>query len=82
MTNGELKDAMAIATSDADLSAETGQIDIFSGFGLPDFKQVAVTTRQVASLIRWQALAFDGSIDAEALNEIAHAGRRKFQIVD
>ena len=81
MNKQELTNAMTVAKSDSDLSSEMGQIDIFDGFALPDFKPVACTTRQVAALIKWQCFQFDGGIDAEALNEIRVCGRKKFEVV-
>lgn len=53
----------------------------FNGFGLPDFQPVHVTLRQVAELMRWQALQFNGEWNAEALQEIAKHGRQKFIII-
>lgn len=81
MTAQDLKNAVQIARSDVDLHSELGSIDIFDGFGLRSFDPVYVTTRQVAMLVRWQAFNLGGGIDAEALNEIAVHGRRKFIIV-
>ena len=81
MTKDELSQAVAVATSEADLSNEVANIDIFNGYGLPGFKPVYVTVRQVAALIRWQAVQFDGGVHAESLNELAYAGRQKFQIL-
>lgn len=81
MNKAELKEAVAIAQSDADLSVEGQQASIFDGFALPDFKPVTVTLRQVAELIRWQAIELNGQIDAEALNEVANCGRKRFLVV-
>ena len=83
MTKTELSNAVELATSDVDLGNETLQIDIFDGFGLPDFKPVTVTTRQLAALIRWQAEYLGGGsgLDAAALNEIATIGRKRFLVV-
>jgi len=63
-----------------DLSA-TDDTMLF-GCGLPGFKPVHTTLAAVAKLIRWQAIRFNGQWDAEALNEIATIGRKKFLIVD
>lgn len=81
MNKAELKEAVAIAQSDADLSAEAEQCNIFDGCALPDFKPVTVTVRQVAELIRWQAILLNGQIDTEALNELANWGRKRFLVV-
>lgn len=82
MRLSQLNEAMKIAQSNADLSKEMSQIHIFDGFGLPDFKPVVATIRQLATLIRWQTFQFNGGIDAEALNEIVYFGRRRFLILD
>ena len=82
MTKEELSKARELATNeDVDLAAETGQIDIFNGYALPDFKPVYVTIEMVAALIRWEALWFNGNLDANALNAIAAAGRKKFLVL-
>jgi hypothetical protein len=79
MTKDEFSKAVEIAKSDADLSADvTG---LFDGCGLPGFEPVHVTLRNVAELIRWQALQLNGQFDAEALNEVANIGRKRFIIV-
>lgn len=81
MKKDQLQRAVEIATSDEDLSTEMEQIDIFSGFGLPDFEPVTVTVKQLAALVRWQCSQFNGGIDAQALNEIAELGKKRFQVV-
>jgi len=79
MNKKELSEAVKIAQSGEDLS--TSGIDCFFGFGLPDFKSLAVTIKQIARLIRWQCFMFNGEMDMEALNEIRDTGRKKFLIV-
>ncbi len=79
MTKDELKQAVALAGSEGTLPLD---LEVFDGFGRHDFKPVHVTVRQVAGLIRWQCQRFDREMDAEALDEIAREGRRKFVIVD
>lgn len=53
----------------------------FDGFGLESFKTVTCTIRQVAALIRWQAVGIFGGVDAAALAEIEKIGRHKFNVV-
>lgn len=79
MTKNELAQAMDMVRKHE--SSGFDDIGIFDGFGLSDFKPVTVTTAMVAQLIRWQALRFDGSIDVDALQEIANCGRHKFIVV-
>lgn len=55
--------------------------ELFDGFGLPDFKPVCCTLKAMASLIKWQALQFNGQFDQEALNEIWNC-RKRFLIAD
>ena len=76
----EFKAAFAVAK--AEESMIDVDISVFWGFGLPDFKQVFVTLRQVAALIRWQCGTFAGDWDAQALQEIQHYGRTRFVILD
>ena len=79
MTKKEFSQALRIAQSnEEDLPKD---LNIFDGFGLPDFKPVHVTIRDVAALLRWQGLYFDGVWDAEEINEVAQCGRRRFLIV-
>lgn len=54
----------------------------FDGFGLSSFQPVAVTLADVAELIRWQCLQFNGELNSDALSEIQIAGRHKFVIAD
>jgi hypothetical protein len=56
-------------------------LEIFDGFALPGYQPKAVTTAQVAALIRWQCFQLNGDIDADALQEIANAGRHRFTVV-
>jgi len=78
MNKSELTDALSIAQSNVDL---TGEAQPFDGFGLPEFKPTACTRRQVARLIRWQCIQFNGQLDAKALEEIRFHGRKKFIVV-
>lgn len=80
MTAQQFKQACRIAMSDVDLSEH--DIDIFDGFGLPDFKQVFVTLAQVARLIRWQCQYMSGGFDSEALQEVQRYGRSRFVVID
>lgn len=80
MTAKEFKTAFSIADSESDLSHE--DTTRFMGFGLQDFAPVCCTLRQIASLIRWQALTFAGTWEMDALDEIREYGRRKFIVLD
>ena len=79
MTRDELKQATAIAM---DRNTDLSNVDdsLFLGFGLPSFKPVNVTLRQVAKLIRWQAVMLNDEIDAQMYDEVAQVGRRKFVV--
>lgn len=63
-----------------DLSTEE-QGHLF-GFGLPEFKPVACTIRQVARLIRWQGGMFNGGWDMNMVDEVRQYGRKKFLIIE
>ena len=79
MRKADLDKALAIARSKAPLDmAETA---IFDGFGLPDFRPVTCTVEALAALVRWQCIRLNGSVDAEALDEIATCGRQRFHVL-
>jgi hypothetical protein len=83
MNRPEAQAAFEIADNQAiDLARE--DLGIFWGFGLSEFVgPVHVTLRQVARLMRWQGLGWDGrSWDADALNEVIQMGRKRFLILD
>lgn len=81
MTIEQLQKAFAIANDrNVDLS-NVDDTNLF-GFGLPTFAPVYTTLQAVAKVIRWQALQFNGQWNAEALNEVAQLGRKKFLILD
>ncbi len=75
----DLDAALAIARSDRPLNMD--DLSIFDGFGLADFKPVTCTIEALAMLVRWQCVCFDGSIDAENLQEIATVGRHRFTVL-
>ena len=79
MKTSDLDKALALARSDAPLNVE--DLSIFDGFGLPDFKPVTCTVEALAMLIRWQCFCLNGSIDSEALQEIATLGRHRFFVL-
>ena len=82
MNKQELTDALTMARDvSIDLSGQTRNIDVFSGYGRRNFQTVFVTIADVASLIRWQCIRFDGMVDHEEFQGIAIIGRRKFQII-
>jgi hypothetical protein len=68
MDKRQFDKAVKIATS-----MEAGNFNnmhIFDGFALKDYKPVLCHINDMAGLIHWQAVNFDGSINAEALAEI------------
>jgi hypothetical protein len=75
----DIDSALAIARSDAALNIE--DLSLFDGFALPGFRPVTCTVEALAMLIRWQCVCFDGSIDGEALQEIATLGRHRFTVL-
>jgi hypothetical protein len=79
MTTQQLSAALELAQSDADLSRES--IGHFDGYGLNGFEPVLCTVQQVARLVRWQCIQLNGATDADALNELAQFGRRRFIVV-
>ena len=79
MNVAEFKDALRIA-KDADIDLSDEELGVMNGYGLPDFKPVSVSTRQVARMIRWQAQYIGGGWDAEEINSIRQLGRKRFEI--
>ena len=67
MTRREFDAAFDLAKSDQDLSGHP--IEIFDGFGLPDFKPIMTTLEATARCIRWQCQYLTGGWDTNALNE-------------
>lgn len=82
MTTKEFKEAANIALNQLDVELAKEDTSQFMGFGLADFKPIFCTIRQLAAIIRWQCLFINGSgHDAEALQEIAVLGKRRFQVI-
>ena len=73
------KTALAIARSDAPLNL--ADLALFDGFALPGFRPVTCTIEALAMLVRWHCVCLDGSIDGEALQELAECGRRRFTVL-
>lgn len=80
MKKSQLDQAVKVA-QDQSQSLLNEDITIFNGFALTGFKTVVCTIRQLAALVRWQAVQLNGSIEGTALNEIANIGRHKFNVV-
>lgn len=79
MNKAEFTDALRIA-KDATIDLTDEEIGLMDGYGLPDFKPVSVSTRQVARMVRWQAQYIFGGWDAEEINSIRQLGRKRFEI--
>ena len=81
MKKMELEQAWTMANDESiDLSGES--MVLFEGFGLPGFKPVYVTIKQLAKLIRWQCQYINGGWDLEELNSITRFGKRHFMILN
>lgn len=76
----QLQQAMQLASQKEGVGNFDG-LEIFSGFGLKDFTPVHCTLMQVAKLLVWQALQFNGEWNAEELDQVAHYGRKRFLII-
>lgn len=81
MTRDELKQALVLSRQRTGIDFAKTNIHIFEGFELRDFEPINVTLTDVADLIRWQALQFDGEFDSEELHMIATEGKRKFLVI-
>ena len=80
MTKQELTEAFELAQTPSE-ECDWSALSIFEGFGLPDFKPVHCTKWAVSRLIRYQCLYIGGGWDYKALNDLADAGRRNFNIM-
>jgi len=80
MTKEQVSKAYEIANNGQEIGFDG--IEIFDGYGLPDFKPVHATILQVAKLMKWQAQYISGQWDSEELNEICKLGRKRFIIID
>lgn len=83
MTKKEFEQAWLLANDHENVGSGyiEGNIGIFNGFGLPDFKPVNCTIKQVAQLINWQCKMFNGQYDMQELDNIKYFGRVKFIIL-
>jgi hypothetical protein len=79
MKASDLDTALAIARSDTPLNV--ADLAVFDGYGLPDFRPIACTVEALAMLVRWECFCLDGSVDAEALEQIARLGRHRFTVL-
>lgn len=60
MTAEQYRNALVIAQADVAIDSDKHPLTPFDGFGLFGFTSVLVTLEQVASLMRYQALMFNG----------------------
>lgn len=81
MNREQFAQATVIAM-DSGISLSHVDDGIFLGCGLPGFQPVNVTIRQVARLIRWQCVQFNGELDAREYDELARLARRLFRVCD
>jgi len=79
MNKKEIVQALAIAKSNEDLSAVDDNVMI--GYGLKDFKPIHLTLRQVAKVIRWDCIRFNGELDSEEFDDFCRIAKTKFVIV-
>ena len=83
MTKSEFSRAMGIVQAGRELDLVNwmaGGMSLFDGFGLKDFSPVACSLMDMARLICYQCLQFDGEFDKEAVSEIWNH-RRRFHII-
>ena len=77
MTKNEFKAAVKLAKSGP---IQGANMDILTGFALPDFQPVAVSLETVAEVLRWQCLTFAGHWDDAAMDEV-YCFKNRFIIV-
>lgn len=78
MTSQQFAEAFKLAANGDEL---TGDVSIFNGYGLQEFTPIVATKADLALLIRWQALQFNGQWDNQELTSIKHCLRRKLTLV-
>jgi hypothetical protein len=81
MTTKQLEAALSMAVNDQ-RSMIDEDIMQFDGFGLKNFEPVTCTLRQLAALVRWQCVRYNGTVDSDALQEVAESGRRAFTVLE
>lgn len=79
MNEEEFAKAFALAVKNKKVPAKE-KIEIFMGFGLDDFKTVNVTIAQVAELINYTALKYNGEYSIKVLGDVKKHGEKKFNI--
>lgn len=80
MNKAEIAKAVAQA---GDLSVSLLDVDQSNLYGcaLPTFKPTFATITQVAALIRWQAMYFNGTWDAVELDNVCYLMSKKVTII-
>ncbi len=79
MNKKEVTEVMELVNADAQYGFDG--IEVFDGYGLPNFVPVNVTKLQVAKLVRWQCGLLNGQLDSEELNNLVNLGRHRFNII-
>ena len=82
MNKPELTRALSMYESNPQTCIDNGDLGIFDGYGLPDFKPVNCRIVDVARLIGWQCQYIGGGLDMVELNELARLGRKRFNLLD
>lgn len=78
MTKQELSAAFQMAK---DGKGDTTTIDRFAGYGLPGFAPIYCSLAEVAGLISWECAYIGGGYDMAAFDELAKAGRQRFNVI-
>lgn len=78
MTKQQFDKAVALATSEVDLSHADDTI--LHGCGLPEFRPVTCTLEAAARFIRWHCVCLNGTTDSEALNEMRNISRKRWLV--
>lgn len=82
MNKAEMREALNRAKSGEFLNVTEGDLHRFGGYGLPGFDRlIHCTVDEIARLIRWQALRFNGTWDMAEVDAIAAVGRDHFRII-
>ena len=80
MTSKQFKEAADLALNHPEIKLLDVDTSHFLGCGLPEYKTVFCTIREVAALIRWQCQYLCGGYDVEELQNMALIAKCKFQI--
>lgn len=80
MTKKERQEIMALASNNG-IDWQAVDCSVLIGCGLSDFGKKYCTEKQVAALLRYQALQLNGEWDSKELDIMFQIAQRKFMVL-